>query len=479
MSVTEAPNRAAASPQLSRTEIEANGAVPILYLFGGALVWLLLASVLELLASVKLHMPGLLAGSALLTYGRVQAASQSLFIYGFGVPAALGSGLWLLCRLGKTRLAGPGVVTLGTLFWNFAVTAGLWAILRGANTGYAALEFPRAVASVLLIAYLVISVCGIVTFHHRAAAPLYPSQWFVVGALFWFAWIYSTVMGLLLCTPARGVLQASVDWWYQHNLSTVYFGFAGLASIFYFIPKLTRRPLHSRLQAAFAFWMLALVGSWGGIPDGSPLPSWIIGMSVVGTVFTLVPILAVVINLRETTAHSMPSLDANPCLRFTCVGLLFWVIASVQEVVAALPSVGALTNFTWFTVAQRDLFRYGFLAMTMFGAFYYIAPRLAAPKSASPDSLWCPRLYKAHFWLTILGVFIGYISLLAAGLWQGVMLNNSANSFMAVLKSSMTAIRMSTTGPLLFAVGTLVFLLNFAQLLKNNCCPCCQRKGDA
>ena len=66
----------------------------------------------------------------------------------------------------------------------------------------------------------------------------------------------------------------------------------------------------------------------------------------------------------------MPALDATPCLRFTSVGLVFWLIASAQEVAGALPSVGALTNFTWFVAAQRDLFRYGFFAMTMFGAMY-------------------------------------------------------------------------------------------------------------
>ncbi len=95
----------------------------------------------------------------------------------------------------------------------------------------------------------------------------------MIGALFWFAWIFSAAALLLLHSPVRGVLQASVDWWYQHNFSTVFLGFAGMASIFYFVPKLAGRPLHSRYQAAFAFWMLALAGSWGGIPEGSPLPS--------------------------------------------------------------------------------------------------------------------------------------------------------------------------------------------------------------
>jgi hypothetical protein len=38
---------------------------------------------------------------------------------------------------------------------------------------------------------------------------------------------------------SRGVLQASTAWWYAHNFDTVFLGFAGLASAFYFIPKLS------------------------------------------------------------------------------------------------------------------------------------------------------------------------------------------------------------------------------------------------
>jgi cytochrome c oxidase cbb3-type subunit 1 len=334
---------------------------------------------------------------------------------------------------------------------------------------------------------VLIGICGVMTFQQREPGPLYPSQWFVIGARFWFAWIFSTAALLLLGSPARGVLQASVNWWYGHNLGTVFFGFAGLASIFYFIPKLSGRPLHSSPQAALAFWMLALAGSWGGIPGGAPLPGWLAAVSLVGTVLTIIPIAAVAMNLYLTVGDALPALEAVPALRFTCAGLIFWVIAGAQQVVGALPSVGMLTDFTWFTTAQRDLFRYGFVAMTMFGAIYYIAPRLADPKCGAPDGLWRGRLTELHFWLMLAGVGMGYVALLVAGVWQGVELSNPANSFAAVMKGSMMALRMSALEPLFLALGMVAFALNFALLLKG-ACACCRRespgvremrKGDA
>jgi cytochrome c oxidase cbb3-type subunit 1 len=449
-----------------------------LCLFAGAALWLLLASLLALLDSVKLHSAAFLASSPMWTYGRVHAAGDTALLYGFCLPAALGVGLWLLCRLGRARLAGPAVATVGALGWNAAVAAGVWAILRGGGTGYEVFEMPGAVAPLLLASYLLIGICGLMTFRHREAGPLYPSQWFVIGALFWFAWIFSTAALLLLGSPVRGVLQALVNWWYEHNLDTVFLGFAGLAPVFYFIPKLSRRPLHSYYQAALAFWMLALAGSWGGIPGGAPLPAWLAAASLVGTVLTVIPIAAVALNLYVTIGDALPALDGGPALRFTCAGLIFWVVAGAQQVAGALPSVGNLTDFTWFTTAQRDLFRNGFAAMTMFGAIYYIAPRLADAKCNAPDGLWKRSLTRLHFGLMLAGVGLGYVALLVAGVFQGVAFQNPANSFTAVMRGTMMALRLSALEPLFLTLGTMVFLLNFALLL-NGCRARCRRESPA
>jgi cytochrome c oxidase cbb3-type subunit 1 len=476
MNAIDAPEQRAA--QESSAELEASGTVPILLLFASAAVWLLPAWLLALVCSLKFHIPGLLAAEPMLTYGRLRAASDTALLYGFGVPAALATCLWLLCRQGRARLAAPAVAAVGAVFWNFAVAGGLWGILRGAGTGYEAFEMPRALAPILLLSYILIGLCGIITFHHRQAGPLYPAQWFVLGAMFWFAWIFSTAAMLLLWEPARGVLQASVNWWYENNLSAVFLGFAGLAPIFYFIPKLTGRPLHSRYLAAFAFWLLALFGSSGGMPDGAPLPSWMIGVSVAGTVLTLIPTLAVGLNLYLTARDTPPTPEASPSLGFFWAGLIFWIIAGAQQVAGALPGVGSLTNFTWFGVAQRDLFRCGFFAMTMFGAAYYIVPRLADPRCNWPEGLWRAGLIKLHFWLTLAGTLIGYVSLLAAGVWQGVALDNAANPFSSVMRSTLMAIRMSTLAPLLLFIGAAVFLVNFALLLKNRGCRCRREKSS-
>src|SRR5271154_3132553 len=108
--VSRTPTDSPASPQSQQAGAEASCPVGMLTLFAGALVWLLIASSLGLINSLKFHAPGFLAGQAWTSYGRVHAAQNAAFLYGFGVPAALGLGLWFLCRLGRATLVGPAIV---------------------------------------------------------------------------------------------------------------------------------------------------------------------------------------------------------------------------------------------------------------------------------------------------------------------------------------------------------------------------------
>jgi cytochrome c oxidase cbb3-type subunit 1 len=56
----------------STTEIDRSCCVPLLALFGGAALWLVVGSVFGLIASIKFHAPDFLANCAWLTYGRLQ-----------------------------------------------------------------------------------------------------------------------------------------------------------------------------------------------------------------------------------------------------------------------------------------------------------------------------------------------------------------------------------------------------------------------
>ena len=329
-----------------------------------------------MIASLKFHAPGFLADCPWFTYGRVHPAHLNALIYGFAVQAGLGAALWMVAHLGRAKLAlVPGVIA-GAVLWNLGMTVGIVGILYGESTGFEWLEMPRYASVMLFFGFLLIGVGGMVTLHVRRERPLYISQWFLLAALFWFPWIYSTANMLLVGKPVRGALQAGIDWWYANNLTTVWFGFVGLAAIFYFIPKITKRPLHSHYLGVLIFWTLAFFGSWGGIPAGSPLPSWMAAMSTMAAMLTLVPTLAVAINVRWTMCGDCSQVRENRALKFFLFGAMAYVVAGLAHALTSTMLIGKITNFTWFVPAQTQLVIYGFFAMTMFGAIYYIVPRL-------------------------------------------------------------------------------------------------------
>jgi cytochrome c oxidase cbb3-type subunit 1 len=94
-------------PTATVAEIDASCRLPLLALLVGASIWLVLGTVLAVIASIKFHAPDFLAECPALTYGRVQAAANDALVYGFCLPAGLGVMLWIFSRLSQTVFTLP------------------------------------------------------------------------------------------------------------------------------------------------------------------------------------------------------------------------------------------------------------------------------------------------------------------------------------------------------------------------------------
>jgi len=448
-------------------DIDASCRNPVVFLFAKSAGWLVLASLFGFIASLKFHAPDILSDWAWSTYGRIQPAAINSFIYGFAVQAALGVVLWIICRLGRTTLLQPGIIVVGAMIWNLGVALGVLGILMGDGTGYEWLDMPRYASPILFAAYSVIGICALLTFHNRRERSLYVSQWFLLAALFWFPWIYSTANLLLVFAPVRGVLQAVVNWWYMNNLAIIWFGFIGLGTIFYFVPKLLGRPLYSHYYAFFAFWTLALFGSWGGIHHGAPVPAWMPSVSTVFSVLGIAPVIAIATNLHRTIAGKYGELTCNKPLLFVTFGALVFVVSAVLRGWASPPYMSKALHFSFFTPALTQLFLYGFAAMTLFGAIYYITPRIMRMEWPSTGFI------NKHFWLSAVGIGIYFVSLALGGFQQGHALLDSNRPFLETLQLGLRMFRVGTIGELLMTAGNVVLALNLGRMLLRCCRSCC------
>lgn len=444
---------------ISASEIDASCRVPLFTLLVSATVWVVIASVFGLIASIKFHDPNFLSNCAWLTYGRVHPVATNALLYGFGMQAGLGVALWIIARTSQTKVAQPWLISFGGQLWNLGVTWGVLTILTGESTGFENLEMSRGAVVFLFLGYLIIAVCSLVTLHHRKERLMGASQVFLLTALLWFPWIYFTANDLLLThTPVRGVTQAIVAWWYSANLNLVWFGLVGLAVIFHFTQELMNRALHSRYLAIFAFWTIILFASWAGVPASAPVPAWMPAVSTVATVLTLVTVLSVMVNIYRTCGRGCSQTENPPPGKFIAFGTMAFVISWLMNIANAVPQINPVTNFTWFNVAQWQLNIFGFIGMALFGAIYYVVPRVTGIE-------WpCAKSVRAHFWLAAAGIILIALSLAIGGIVQGIQWHNPKIPSVDVAKTALNFLRVSSIGEVLILLGNLLLLGNIIRL---------------
>jgi len=447
-----------ASESISTAEIDASCRVPLFTFFVSGAVWLVIASIFGLMASIKFHSPDFLSDCAALTYGRVHAVATNALLYGFALQAGFGVALWIIARMGRTRVSLPWMIAMGGKLWNLGMTVGVIGILMGDSSGFEHLEIPRYGAVFLFLGYLLIGFFSLVTLHDRKDRELRPAQWFLLAALFWFPWIYFTADYLLLShTPVRGVVQPIIAWWFSANLNLVWVGLVGLAIVFFFIEELMKRTLYSRHLALLTFWTIILFASWSGVPHTAPVPAWIPALSTVGTVLTFVTVLTVMVNIRRTCSGCSQT-DKPISGKFIAFATMAFVVSWLMNAISGIPEVASVTNLTWYPVAQWQLNVFGFFAFALFGAIYYIVPRVTGIEWPRAGFL------KVHFWLAAFGIVLIVLPLAIGGIIQGFNWHNVKMSNVDVAKSALNFLRISTVGEALILVGNLMLLTNLIGL---------------
>ena len=417
---------AAAAPDLGalRLAIDRSCALPCIAFFASSLFWLLFGSLAALIASVKLHHPDFLGQWGWLTFGRVRPVHLNAVAYGWASMAAIGTLLWLMCRLSQVPLRFPALLVVAAMVWNVGVAWGCVEILAGNSTGIEWLEFPSRCAFLLFVTFAIIATWSVITFAGRKPEHVYVSQWYMFGALFWFPWLYATVQVLLLIMPVKGVTQASINWWFGHNVLGLWFTPVGLATVYYLLPKVIGRPIYSYYLSIVGFWTLALFYNWAGAHHliSGPIPAWLATVSIVGSVMMFIPVLTVAVNHHMTTKGHFGLLRYSPTLRFIVFGAMSYTAVSIQGSLMSPRIFNEPTHFTHHTIAHAHLGLYAFFSMIMFGAMYYIIPRLTGREWASAG------LIRVHFWTVSVGVLLMFVGLTIGGAIQGFEMNQSSRA---------------------------------------------------
>ena len=443
-----------------RVAADRSSAFPVFMFIAFACLWLVVGSLAGLTSSLKLHMPDWLVGEAWLTFGRIRTIHLNAVLYGWITNAALGVIVWVLPRLLRTPLVGAMWVMVGGALLNTGIASGIGAIGAGWTDGMEYLEIPWQIGIFIAAGFICIVGPVLFTLVNRKVESLYVSVWYMVAALLWI-----TLLFVVAKLPGvhTGVQQATTNWWYGHNVLGLWFTPISVGSIYYFLPKIIGRPVRSYNLSILGFWTLAFFyGQVGGHHlIGGPIPGWLTTLSIVQSMMMIVPVLAFAINMVCTIRGRVHLTQYSPTLRFMVFGAVMYILSSVQGSFEALRAVNRVAHFTHFTVAHAHLGAYAFVTMVLFGAIYFMLPRVLHREWA-----W-PRLIAVHFWLAATGIMVYFIFLTIGGWLQGTAMLDAAKPFMDSVAVTLPYLQWRSVGGSLMVLSHLVFAGHVLAMLLN------------
>ncbi len=402
---------------LLRAGIDSSLRHPVMFFMTSGAAWLAVSIVLGILSSAKVHSPEFLAGWSWLTYGRVFPAHINALIYGWGCQAAFAVIIWMTARLSRKECTAAGIILTAGHVWNLAVSVGIIGILAGHGSGMPWMEFPPSIWPVLLISYFAIVIWSFIQFRVRPEGHVYISQWYILAAMIWFPWIYITANTVLHCLPGNPVMAAGINAWYKSALIFLFFTPVALGTAYYLAPKVTGRQVYSYSMAKLGFWSLAIIAPWAGMQKltGAPIPYFLPYLGATATALIFIPAVAAGVNLLRTTMVSEDVVAGSPSLRFTMAGIVGLLVLGCSAVLLNLPdSTLPLTQFSLSGYGFEILALYGFFSFIMFGAVYFIVPRITRREWLSR------RLIKMHFLFSAYGIISVVLFALIGGLEQGI-----------------------------------------------------------
>lgn len=437
------------------SEIDAKARFTLGLLLGAGLFWLVVSGILALLSFAQTLNPRLLEDVAYFSFGRTRAMQETAFVYGWVANAGFAVALWILGRLGGSPLRSLNWAVVGTLFWNLGLVVGLVGIGLGDGTSIAFLHLPHYVQPLLLVTFGAIAVPGVLAWTGRKHRAAFAAQWYAVAALFLFPWLFSAAQLMIVWFPVRGTVQAIAAGWFLQGAWTLWIAPLALGAAYYLVPKISGRVIPSYDFASLSFWTLLVVGGWTGGRHliGGPVPAWIATIAIVSCALLAFHYIVTAINLRGAFGHRSLS------LKFIAFGLAAYVIGGFADAATALRSVAQFTQFTWVMQAQSQLALVGAFTMIMFGAIYFLVPRIA--NQAWPSA----ALIRAHYLAAMVGTSLLVVALAVAGVVQGRDLADATITFEQIAAHTRVWLLAAAAGQTILLVGNIVLALHFVRMM--------------
>ncbi len=422
-----------------RADIDRSLRYPVMFFFVSGAFWLVVSLLLGVISSLKLVAPGFLGECSGLQYGVSFPAHVNTLVYGWAAQVAFGVMIWMLARLSKQPSKNPMTILVAGHVWNIAVALGTLGILLGHGTGKDWMQFPSFVWPVLLGSYAAIVISSLVSFRTRRSGKHSTiSQWYLLAAMLWFPWVYLTANLYVNVFSIDPLMAVAINAWFRSTFVFLFFMPVAIGAAYYLVSKVTGCPIYNHTYSLVGFWLLALIAPWTGMQAmmGVPIPIFLQFVGAGASMLVAIPLVLAGVNIIQTVdgkRGKRQMIEKSPTLRFTIAGVIALFALATITALFSYPTLLKLVQFTNAGYGLGMLAVYGVFSMVMFGAIYYIVPRLTLREWVSP------HLIRLHFTFSLYGVvLIALAGTLVAGIQQGLLQENQDLSTIEVAMNSVS-----------------------------------------
>ncbi len=416
---------------------------------------------------LSLHIPWL-------TYGRLRALHTNAVIFAFGGSALFATSYYVVQRTCHTRLFSDGLAAFTFWGWNLVILAAAITLPMGLTSSkeYAELEWP--IDLLITVVWVSYAIVFFGTIMKRKVKHIYVANWFYGAFILTIAVLHIfnnaelpiAVFGgswFKSYSAYPGAIDAMVQWWYGHNAVGFFLTAGFLGMMYYFIPKVSQRPVFSYRLSVVHFWALISTYMWAG-PHHlhyTALPDWAQSLGMVFSLILLAPSWGGMINGIMTLSGAWHKLRTDPILKFLIVSLSFYGMSTFEGPMMAIKTVNALSHYTDWTIGHVHSGALGWVALVSIGSMYALIPWVF-----NKDGMYSVKLVDTHFWIATVGVVLYIAAMWISGVMQGLMwraVNADGTltySFVESVQASYPFYFVRLLGGLLFLSGMLIMAYN-------------------
>lgn len=439
------------------------------------ILWGGVAFLVGLIAALQIaHWPFNL-GLEWITFGRLRPLHTNAAIFAFAGNAIFAGIYHSSQRLLKTRMFNDLLGSLHFWGWQLIIVSAALTLPFGITSGkeYAELEWPIDIA--IAVVWVIFAVNFFGTIAKRREKHLYVALWFYIATVVTVAVLHivnslALPVAFLKSYPVwAGIQDGLIQWWYGHNAVAFFLTTPFLGLMYYYIPKIVERPVYSYRLSIVHFWALVFLYIWAGPHHllNTALPDWAQTLGMIFSVMLWAPSWGGMINGLLTLRGVWHLLRTEPTVKFLVGAVTFYGMSTFEGPLMSIKSVNSLGHYTDWIVGHAHAGALGWNGFLTFGMIYYLVPKLWNTQ------LYSKKMATQHFWLGLTGVLLYYISLLAAGITQGLMWRAVDAAGMLVYPDFVETVKaikpmywFRVLGGLFFIAGYVLFLINIIKTIK-------------